>query len=233
MKKLLTILVAGCISFPALCQTSVIGDSKPIRDTKTGNLSGRTFKITFGAQTVSQNTQSTNDRWKENANDAAIKNDMNSDNTIDHGVKENTAGSMNDQKNNEGMNKENMNSGTMNNQTNANVQGDYSAYSQDMKGKTAEITFTDNEMQSTMLSDNNYKSCPYTVSASSANMLTFYSNCRNEARVKSQFAGVVEGNAISGNMTYTTPDGKMIKYDFKGTAMKKKKMAEGTSGIHE
>lgn len=260
MKKLLLILTAGCLTLPALSQSRVIGDNKSVHDTKSANLNGKTFKITFGEQTISQNT-GTADRSKENANDAAIKNDLNSDNTIDRGVKDNTSGNTNDQKHQQGMDKETMNNdnsggsqdnsahhhkaGNPHNSMNKNsgsnsgydennmrVQNDYSSYEQTIKGKTATITFTDNELQSTMLSDNNYKSCPYTVSASSDNMMSFYSNCRNEAQVNSQIAGIVQGNAISGSMTYTVPGGKMVKYDFKGTAVKKKKSAEESSGIN-
>lgn len=401
MKIVAMIMIGGCISLSAFSQSSVIGDSKSSRDTKTGTLNGKTYKITFGKQTTSQSTLGSTTRRREDANDAGIKKDMNSDNTIDQGVN-GQPGNMNDHKTMHGNNNKTMDhthgsgtttmdqnrntqgtindnsgtsgstanqnrnaqgtindnsgngiynggtqdqngntqgttndisrqgtandqnqstqgtmndntgtgtQGTMNNNTgtgtqgtttdpnrttqgtrdntigttgsqgttqsqdrstqgttndnngmgtqgttqnkNSNMEGtrnstdrmsnpngtytssDYTTYNQSMKGKTAEITFTDNEIQSSMLNDKNYKSCPYTVSSSGGGMLSFYSNCKNDAKINSQFSGMVEGRNISGSMTYTVPDGTMIRHEFTGTSVTtKKKKSLVTSEIN-
>lgn len=256
MKKTGLIAAALCFTLQGICQTSVIGDNKAsIRDKKTETLNGKTFKVTFSDQTITQNNSTSFDKSMENKNDAEIKNDMNSDNTIDHGVQNNT-GTIDKDKNMDNKSMNNGNNQSMNNANKRNAANDqsttpdksamhtypekmnepnmqttdYSSYENNMKGKTMEITFTDNEIQSNMFNDHQFNNCPYNVSASTNDMISFYSNCHNADRVNSQIAGIVEGNTISGSMTYSEPNGKIIKYSFNGSKVNsKKKHPENTS----
>jgi hypothetical protein len=87
------------------------------------------------------------------------------------------------------------------------------------------LTFDNGMIRSTALATKGIQDCPYHVNSASGNIVSFSSNCKsNVTKVRGMWSGIVEGNTIRGNFTWTTDDGRNLSYTFKGSAASQKEI---------
>jgi hypothetical protein len=95
------------------------------------------------------------------------------------------------------------------------------------------LRFENGMIHSSSLATKGAENCPYHVTSNEATITSFTSNCTSSVtKVKGVWSGIVDGNSIRGNFTWTTDDGRNIYYTFTGsTATPKEVSAEQELGL--
>jgi hypothetical protein len=190
-------------------------------------LDGKSFLITFLEKKMDKKNTSELDNQKENGSVSKDNFDLK---TVDQkGVsqaeKDKTVLTNEDPntKNIYNSETENTQAGNSLSSQNNSASQDYSQFEKSLDKQKIVMIFKDGKIESTMMSDKKFDSCPYTITSGESNLVTFTSNCKNaESTAKAIWSGFVDENSIKGNFSWVVANGVSYDYSFTGKLTNKK-----------
>lgn len=215
MKRFLVLLITA-----ASCITASAQKSAPVA-MPTGNLDGKTFKITLVAKPGNEVLSA--------SGTATPSTDVAKDKSAD--MQESVKEEGKDQKPVE--NQAVM--ATTPTDNGVNNTSDYSMYAQPMASNKTTLSFNSGMLESPLETERKFEACPYSVNASEGSMTAFSAICHSVTpEATSVWSGMVSGSTIKGKLTYKLANGQVIEYSYTGTAVATKKTSaknKTTSGV--